>query len=286
MLRGLYTAASGMMTQQRRHDTVTNNIANMNTPGYKSVNSVQRSFPEMMIKLMGNDEASGSTIGKLHTGVFGEEARLMFTQGDLMQSNLMSDFALVSDIQVPGIPFDASGKYVDEQGNITYKPEAFFTVQAGEETRYTRDGHFQLNANGELTAADGALVLGTNNQAIVIPNQLSMSDIYADGAGQLYNVNTGAPIGQALLISRVDNPNDLLKTGNGQYRLSENAAQPAAAGAQDALVRQGYLERSNVDPTQSMVEMNMAFRAYEANQRVIQYYDKTLEKTVNEIGRV
>ncbi|MBR2570364.1 MAG: flagellar hook-basal body protein, partial [Paenibacillus sp.] len=59
MLRGLYTAASGMMTQQRRHDTVTNNIANMNTPGYKSVNSVQRSFPEMMIKLMGTDEASG-----------------------------------------------------------------------------------------------------------------------------------------------------------------------------------------------------------------------------------
>ncbi|WP_195573662.1 flagellar hook-basal body protein [Paenibacillus sp. 1001270B_150601_E10] len=286
MLRGLYTAASGMMTQQRRHDTVTNNIANMNTTGYKSVNSVQRAFPEMMIKLMGNDEASGSTVGKLHTGVFGEEARMIFAQGDLMQTNMMSDFALVSDIQVPGVTFDASGKSVDEQGNITYKPEAFFTVRAGDETRYTRDGHFQLNVNSQLITADGALVLGTNNQPIVIPDDLAMSDIYVDGQGRLNSRITGQPLGQALLISRIDNPNDLLKTGNGQFRLDEGAAQPAAALAQDARVEQGYLERSNVDPTQSMVELNMAFRAYEANQRVIQYYDKTLEKTVNEIGRV
>ena len=285
MLRGLYTAASGMMTQQRRHDTVTNNISNMLTPGYKSVNTIQRSFPEMMIQLMGNDSSAGSNIGKLNTGVFGEESRLLFTQGDLMQTNLMSDFAIQSDIGVPGVVFDESGKSVDDQGNVTYKPEAFFTVLEGDQIRYTRDGHFQLNANGQLTTADGALVLNSNNQPIVL-NNISMSDVVANEQGVLYDERTGANLGQELLITRINNPNDLVQTGNSRFRLDEGAepGQPVELG--DVRIQQGYLERSNVDATQASVELMSAYRAYEANQKVIQYYDQTLEKAANEIGRV
>lgn len=75
MLRGLYTAAAGLMTQQRRHDTVTQNIANMNTTGYKQENSVQRSFPEMLISMTGgNPDNPDRTVGKLNTGVFAEES--------------------------------------------------------------------------------------------------------------------------------------------------------------------------------------------------------------------
>ncbi|WP_028543934.1 flagellar hook-basal body protein [Paenibacillus taiwanensis] len=285
MLRGLYTAASGMLTQQRRHDTVTNNITNMNTPGFKAVNSVQRSFPEMMIALMGKDAAAGQQIGKINTGVFGEESRLVFTQGDLMQTNQMGDFALVSNIQVPGVAFDASGKSIDAQGNVTYKPEAFFTVRAGEEVRYTRDGHFQLNENNELITADGSLVMNRNNTPIVL-NNINLSDVKADGTGQLFNARTGAALGQALSITRIDNPNDLVRVGEGQFRLEEGAQAGTPAAIGDARVEQGYLERSNVDPAQSMVDLNIAFRAYEANQKIIQFYDKTLDKTVNEVGRV
>ena len=285
MLRGLYTAASGMMTQQRRHDTITNNVTNMLTPGYKSVTTVQHSFPEMMISLMGNDKAAGAQLGKLSTGVFGEEGRMIFTQGDLMQTNLMSDFALVSNLGVPGVVFDESGKSVDGQGNVTYKPEAFFTIQAGDETQYTRDGRFQLNAQGQLMTSDGALVLNANNQPVVL-NNIAMSDVVANEQGQLFNGRTGAALGQSLLITRIDNPNDLIRAGNSSFRMIDGAAAGQAVQQGDVIVQQGYLERSNVDPTESMTEMMTAYRAYEANQKVIQYYDKTLEKAANEIARV
>ena len=74
MLRGLYTAAAGMITEQRRHDTATQNIVNMNTTGYKQVNSVNRSFPEMLITLTGGDaNLPTKRLGRLNSGVFAEE---------------------------------------------------------------------------------------------------------------------------------------------------------------------------------------------------------------------
>jgi flagellar basal-body rod protein FlgF len=293
MIRGLYTAASGMMTQQRRHDTVTNNITNINTPGFKSVTGAVRSFPEMMLSLQGGDQGAGRTIGRLNTGVFAEESRMLFSQGDLMQTNQAGDFALLADLGVPGVAFDASGKGRDAQGNIIYKPEAFFTVREGNELRFTRDGHFRLNARHELTTADGALVLNRNQAPIVLPANVSIDDIKLDGTGRMYDARTNAAIaGADLLISRIDNPNQLIRTGNGRFRLDAAGGGQAEAVAwtagdqQQIQVQQGYLERSNVDPTQSMTDMMTAFRAYEANQKVVQFYDKTLDKTVNEVGRV
>ncbi|EJW18440.1 flagellar hook-basal body protein [Paenibacillus alvei] len=293
MIRGLYTAASGMMTQQRRHDTVTNNMTNINTPGYKSVTGAVHSFPEMMLSLMGGDQGSGRTIGRLNTGVFAEESRMLFNQGDLMQTNQSGDFALLTDLSVPGVAFDASGKGRDGQGNVVYKPEAFFTVREGNEVRFTRDGHFRLNERHELTTADGALVLNRNQAPIVLPAIVSLDDVKVNDAGRMYNVHTGTPIvGADLLVSRIENPNMLIRTGNGRFRLDAAGAGQATAIAWTAedqkqvQVQQGYLERSNVDPTQSMADMMTAFRAYEANQKVVQFYDKTLDKTVNEVGRV
>ncbi|MCE5169277.1 flagellar hook-basal body protein [Paenibacillus profundus] len=287
MIRGLYTAASGMMTQQRRHDTVTNNIANANTPGFKSVTGVSRSFPEMLLSLQGSDKASGREIGRLNTGVFAEESRMLFNQGDLMQTNQSGDFALLADLQVAGVAFDESGKGRDAQGNVVFKPEAFFTVREGNEVRYTRDGHFRVNAQNELVTADGAQVLNRNNAPIVLDVQ-ALDDVTLNAAGQMYNTRTGAAIaGADLLITRIDNPNDLIRTGNGRFRL-QNGGQPGAPVAlgRDVQVQQGYLERSNVDAAQSTIDMMMAYRAYEANQKIVQFYDKSLDKTVNEVGRV
>src|SRR6478735_826412 len=113
MLRGLYTAASGMTTQQRRHDAITNNIANINTPGFKGSNAVTRSFPDMLLSAMGGPEGTVNPIGKLSTGVFAEENLLSMNQGDLQETFRMQDIALVSDILVPGAVFDGSGKFVD-----------------------------------------------------------------------------------------------------------------------------------------------------------------------------
>lgn len=286
MLRGLYTAAAGMVAQQNRHDTVTNNISNINTPGYKQNNAVTRSFPEMLLQLTGADQGQ-TAIGRVNTGVFAEESLQIQLQGDLMQTNRSSDFAIMSDIAVPGITFDASGKYVSEDGELTFQPQAFFTIEdAAGETRYTRAGNFTVDEQGYLTMADGSRVVGAAGTPIQLPAGISMDQLTMSPDFQLINNVTGASVG-GLLLTRVDNPNELVREGDGKFRLlgDPGNARPLEAGDR-VEVRQGYIERSNVDPAQSMVDLMSAMRAYEANQKVVQFYDRSLEKAVNEVGRI
>ena len=90
-----------------------------------------------------------------------------------------------------------------------------------------------------------------------------------------------------MLISRIDNPNMLVREGDGTFRLDASADEPVPVAAGDNVtLMQGYVERSNVNAATVMVEMMSAARAYEANQKMIQFYDRTLEKAVNEVGRV
>ncbi|MGN8770763.1 flagellar hook-basal body protein [Paenibacillus barengoltzii] len=299
MLRGLYTAASGMIAEQRRHDTVTQNIANLNTPGYKSVNTVARSFPEMLISLMG-DKQSGNNkqIGKLVTGVFAEESLPAFTQGDLKETGKNTDFALISELGLEnpetGEPyaFDASGKFVTADGEVIYQPQAFFAVEDNEgNVRYTRDGSFAVNAAGELRTSTGYRVLDTDSNPIILDAGLSVNTLSSDEAGNLTAVdNTGALVNLGTLgITVVEQPYQLVREGNGVFRVADEEAagvRGLVPGTDGAVVRQGYLEVSNVDTAQSMVDLLAAQRAYESNQKIIQYYDRSLDKAVNEIGKV
>lgn len=302
MLRGLYTAASGMISQQRKHDIVTNNIANINTPGFKQGNGINRSFPEMLISRINNGkgEAGAVPVGLINTGVMAEENVSTHKQGDINETRNPFDFALISNIQVPGARFDASGKYVDENGQRVIQPQAFFTVQdAGGGQRYSLDGKFSVDVNGQLITGGGYPVLGGNGQPIVLfdsVQQAPISNFHISKNGQFIDANGEAlldannePI--SLLISRIDDPNQLVREGNGLYRLNEG--QQGLATALNAIdpnnqieIRQGFMERSNVDPAQSMVDMMSALKAYEANQKVVQFYDKSMEKAVNEVGRV
>jgi len=288
MIRGLYTAASGMIAEQRRHDTVTNNIANLNTPGYKGTSSVSRAFPEVLLYAMGGSDPSSSSIGKLNTGVFAEESLLGLMQGDLMETNRSQDMALVSDIAVPGAVFDGSGKFVDADGNVTYQPQAFFTVAMPDGTqRYTRNGSFQTTDDGTLVTSEGLPVLGANGQNIAYNGSWDNVAITTDGL--LIDRTTNAPLAgnPQLMLTRVDNPNDLVREGNGLFRYDGEDAGIAQVQAGDRVeIRQGYLERSNVDASQSMVDMMSALRAYEANQKMVQYLDRSLDKSVNEVGKV
>ncbi|MFC5531051.1 flagellar hook-basal body protein [Cohnella yongneupensis] len=288
MLRGLYTAASGMTAQQRRHDTITNNIANLNTPGFKGTNAVERSFPDMLLSAMGGPDPSISSIGKLSTGVFTEENLLSMGQGDLQQTNRSQDLALISDILVPGAQFDESGKYVDANGSVTYQPQALFSILTPEgEERYTRNGSFKTAPDGTLLTSDGLRVLGANGQPIQV--NVSWDDVKVSATGELMNNKTGLPLDGApqLRIMRVDNPNMLVREGDGRFRYEGEAAGIRQIAADERVeIRQGFLERSNVDSAQSAVDIMAALRAYEANQKVIQFYDKSLEKAANEVGRV
>jgi flagellar basal-body rod protein FlgF len=303
MLRGLYTAAAGMITQQRKHDTITNNISNIYTPGFKQGNAVSRSFPEMLIHAMGGDSTgSVKTIGKLNTGVLAEEDLSIYLQGDLQETKNPLDVAIVSNIQVQdgngnNLAFDKSGKYVTPEGERIFQPQAFITVQNSQgEQRYSRNGKLTVTPSGDLVTPEGYRVLGTNGQPIrmvdangqMISNVKIMQDgsfLDAVNGQQLLDPN-GNPV--SLLISRVENPNRMVREGNGVYRVNEEDAgtvTPAVMSA-EIQVHQGYIERSNVDPTQSMVDMMAALRAYESNQKMVQYYDRSLDKAVNEVGKV
>lgn len=302
MLRGLYSATAGMITQQRKHDTVTNNIANLNTPGYKQVNAISRSFPEMLISLVnGGDGQAVKTLGRINTGVMVEENVSSFVQGDLQETNNPGDFALTSNIQLfenvqgvqQALQFDASGKAFNQAGEKVYQPQAYFTVQdTNGQERYTRNGKFFVNDAAELTTTDGYRVLGQDGEAIQL--NLPIESVKMMPSGQLYNADNGLPIvnelGEqvTLLISQVDNPNRLIREGAGVYRIDNPETDPARPidNLQEMSVYQGFIERSNVDAAQATVDMMTAARAYEANQKVIQYYDRSLEKAVNEVGRV
>jgi len=288
MLRGLYTAAAGMIAQQRRHDTVTNNISNLNTPGYKQVTAVGRSFPEMLLHLTGIEGEKPKRIGRVNTGVFAEESLSVHIQGDPYLTGLRSDFAIMSDLQVPGVQFDSSGKAIDEDGNVIYQPQAFFTVQNPDgEIRYTRNGSFMLNSEGYLVTNDGSFVLGTDNNPIQFPQGIGIEQLTLTGDLRFVDSND-ADTGAQLLITVIDNPNRLVQEGYGKFRLNDedaDLARPAVDGDRFE-VRQGYLERSNVDAAQAMVDLISALRAYESNQKVIQFYDQSLNKAVNEVGKV
>ncbi|CAM4281505.1 flagellar hook-basal body protein [Paenibacillus typhae] len=291
MIRGLYTAAAGMVTQQRRHDTATQNIANLNTTGYKQVNTVTHAFPDVLISAMSGGTAK--QVGRLNTGVFAEQAVSQYLQGDLIESGKPFDFALSDDLRLPDpatgadMLFDGSGKHVSEDGEVTYKPQAFFTVQDNEGNNlYTRNGSFTVNASGEVLSSGGFRVLDAAGNPLVLTEP--MDNLAVDGQGNLLDPATGLPSGAKVGISIVTRPQELVRDGNGVFH-ADNADAAEIRFAEDGdnlLLRQGYIEGSNVDATQVTVDMNAAYRAYEANQKVIQFYDTSLQKAVNEVGRV
>jgi flagellar basal-body rod protein FlgG len=152
MLRGFYTAASGMLAQQRRTELLTNNMSNANTTGYKADQLSVRSFPEMLISSMGGETvptesklsmSNFSQVGGLSTGVYVQEANPLFTQGTLEETQLNTDISLVDENQETG-----------QRGSV------FFTVQDGDGAiRYTRNGSFTLDGQGYLTTPSGHYII-------------------------------------------------------------------------------------------------------------------------------
>jgi len=266
MLRGLYTAAAGMISEQRRHDTITNNIANINSPGFKQGNALSRSFPEMLIStIRGGQGASTAPIGKMSLGVFSEESISLHAQGDLQETQNPFDFALVSKIQVPGMSFDASGKFVNADGERTFQPQALFTVlNAAGEQRYSLNGKFTVDTEGRLVNANGNLVLGRDGQPLVLIDgagqpirnfKVTEKGEFLDAEGRPIRNALNEPVG--LMLSRAEDPNLLLREGNGLLRINpgDEATVTQVAPGDQVEVRQGFIERSNVDSAQSMVDM-------------------------------
>lgn len=151
LLRGFYTAASGMLSQQRQQEALANNVANVNTPGYKSDQATLRAFPELLIQQMGSENIptmnglnlpKSQPIGSLNTGVYVHEMIPDYTQGDVRETGVTTDMAIVN------------GTFPDETGSL------FFAVQTdNDEVRYTRNGNFTVDGQGTLVTNEGYYVV-------------------------------------------------------------------------------------------------------------------------------
>lgn len=247
MIRGLYTSASGMMAAQTRSEVIGDNIANMKTPGYKEQLASNISFPSMLIQRMGGSPTPEAIpIGGLGTGVGVDSAGLSNVQGALETTDVKTDLALTS----PG----------------------YFVVQTPGGERYTRNGHFQLDANGMLQSPEGYALQGEKGSIGPLSSEFVVK---LDG--------TVMDKGQTLDRLRiVDIPADALKR-EGQSLYS--TAQPVQ-NLQGTQVLQGSIEASNVDISGQMIQMMTVMKAYEANQKVIQIQDEMLAKAVNEVGKI
>ena len=254
MVRGLYTAYTGLVNQQRRLDIVSNNLANATTTGYKKEGVTTQSFDSVYgIKI--NDATVGymnQSIGSMSLGAKIGETYRSWDQGSLRNTDSDYDFAL-------------SG-----QGFFSIS----FTNKAGEtSTLYTRDGSFQMNQEGYLVTKDGDYVLGESGEPIVLPTDAT--NIAVEPTGEIYADNEYV---DSFLLTNFEDYNYLEMYGENLYRAIDGATQ---ADEVTATVNQGFKEASNINVVSEMVEMISIAREYESGQKVINAMDEMMSKMVS-----
>lgn len=257
MVRGLYTAYTGMSNEQKRLDIIANNLANSATVGYKEESVTNQSFDELLtLKVKDVSEVyNNRPIGNMSLGVKLGEVYTDYGQGSLRQT--ANNYALALE----GKGFFTL-EVTDKAGNVS--------------TQYTRNGSFTMTKDGQIVDAEGNHLMGTSGNIQVPTDAVNVvidtnGAVYADGA----YIDT-------LQITDFEDYDYLSKVGDTRYRALDGATELTGG----ALVRQGYTEQSNVNVVSEMVEMITITRAYEANQKVIQSVDKTLDLAANSVGRV
>lgn len=258
MNRALYTSAIGMMTQMQNMEVISNNIANVDTTGFKKDETVVQTFSEEMFRIL-NDEKLGynltkfdSQVGELALGNFVTQVHTDFATG------IMKNTGGVYDLAFQGDGFFAIAD-LDDQGEVI--------------ERYTRDGSFTLNHNGELVTKSGNYVLGQNG-VITLPS----ADIIVNGAGEIFSQGEFV---DRLLVVDFENPESLRKYGGNLYDSIEESVMIES----NALVLQNNLEGSNVNAVSEMVKMISVSRIYEMGQKLVQTQDSILAKAVSDIAR-
>ncbi|MDR2952442.1 MAG: flagellar basal-body rod protein FlgF [Treponema sp.] len=280
MIRGWYTGASGMRAQQWRLDAVANNLANVDTDGYKRDVAAFKAFPELLIRRQNDDGVylhpfgsadAAPIVGKMGTGVELNELFTNFDQGSLKETT--SDFDLALD-----------GK-------------GFFSVTTPWGERYTRNGSFQLGKEGYLETKEGYPVLGENGPIMVKANNFQVDKdggvwinaIYPDDpevlVGRETNIWEEPVLLDVLKIVDFDLDRYLEKQGSSLYKESDTSGPAIIMKEARPKVLQGFNEASNVDPVVEMVQMIEVNRSYEANQKIIQAEEQALGTLINQVAK-
>ncbi|HVA38764.1 MAG TPA: flagellar basal-body rod protein FlgF [Candidatus Dormibacteraeota bacterium] len=259
MIRGLYSAASGMLVAQSLVDTTANNLANVDTNGFKRAVLQVESAPTLeLYRFQTNPGQTAAratpgvptqtSIGTLGLGAQVYDTPTSFQQGSLQQTDDPLDLALVG----PG----------------------FFSVQTPAGVRYTRDGSFVRSAQGELVTQSGQPVLSTTGTPIT----LAQGPFTVDTDGTVRQ--QGAPVAQ-LAVVRFANLRNLRPEGNDLF-LNEGAG-PTQDNTTTS-VQQGYLEKSTVNVVHSMVDLISAERFFDANSKAVQIENTALGLAVQTVG--
>jgi flagellar basal-body rod protein FlgG len=246
MIRGLYTSGTGMMLMRRQMENVTNNIVNADTTGYKKEYFISHSFDQQLLNRI-NDTRPG-TVGDYRFGTQPDQLYVDYSTGSFEETGSKLNFAI--------------------------EGEGFLVVETAAGERYTRNGALSMNAEGYLIDVNGNYVLGEAGR-INLPDPACA----VNTQGEI--TFNGEFVDRLRLVEFADT-GELRKEGDSLFYTTGAEPLPAANSA----ILQGFLETSNVNVGQEMVDMITVYRNYETNQRILTMIDETLGLSVNQIGRL
>lgn len=249
MMNGLYIAASGLFSQSRTIDVISNNIANLQTAGFKEDAVISGSFGEQLAYRL-EPGKTAEEIGYINSGDEVKQISTLFSQGSIEQTGGKFDFAI--------------------EGN------GFFTLQKPDGTIcLTRNGRFLPDENGYLTSVQGDMVLGKNG-----PVQVSGGSFDVNEKGQVYINGNNT---DELKITYPPDLKTLVKQKDGTFIDNDTAKQVFGSGGE---IVQGALEASNVDMITEMTNIIASSRSFQACSQLIRTMDQILQKSANEVGKL
>ena len=259
MIRALWTAASGMQSQQINIDVIANNLANVNTTGFKKSRPEFQDLMYQNLKTVGAPSTNSTTIPTgMQIGLGSKAAAItkVFTAGNITQSGNDLDLAIEGD--------------------------GFFQIKMTDgTTAYTRDGAFNKDSQGRMVNADGYPL----TPEIVIPNNATKVTIGNDGTVSVLQAGQTTPTTVGTIqLATFSNPAGLSSMGHNLYQATDSSgtANTGTAGQNGiGTISQGFLEMSNVSVMEEMVNMIVSQRAYETNSKAVQAADEMLQQTNN-----
>ncbi|NPA38886.1 MAG: flagellar basal-body rod protein FlgG [Thermodesulfobacteria bacterium] len=257
MIRALWSAATGMQGQQLQLDVIANNLANVNTPGFKKSRVDFEDLFYQNLKLAGALNADGSQVPvgmQIGLGVRPVAVPKIFTQGELQQTNQQLDWAI--------------------------EGRGFFKVVMNGEEYYTRAGNFRLDKDGYIVTPDGARL----QPEFAVPQGTVKIEVTPDGVITALGPNGEVLAQTQLTLYDFPNPAGLYAVGRNLFKATDAAGDviegtPGENGF--GTIAQGYLEMSNVDVVEEMVKMIITQRAYESNSKGVITADQLLEMANN-----
>ncbi len=284
MLKGLYTAYTGMINEQHRMDVLTNNLANADTVGFKKEGTTSQAFDNVLAYKIKDLSEAGNLPKLISTPKAADENEANNENNEDYMQKRVRRVGMNLGVKIGENYVDYSEGPIKETGNtfdLAISDRGFFAVEytnkAGEtSTKYTRDGNLTMDRQGNLVTQDGDFVLDDTGRRIKMDTALPVS---IDRGGNItQDGNHVATIG----LTDFEDYNYLERFGENYFETVEGATETET----ESEIYSGYLELANISVVTEMVNMIALQRQYDSNQRVITTFDESLDIAVNQIGKI